>query len=287
MWWLSFFAAVTAQASQPASRPGRAAQVEELRADLTMAVHAENSQTVTVEEFWRIEVPPGAEIRDAAAAPPLPAEASAITLDKEDAAFALADDGRSLTTKSALSGAVQLGVRYRLDRSGSTAKIERRLPYRETRVRVIAEGGGSVEIQSGGRSLDARERDMNGRKFRVFTLAPLPSGPWPLQVSGLPARSEWPKWAATFASLALILGSLWWVVRGDAGGPGPRDTGIGSLMARKSRIVHALRLLEAEYAAGDMKARRYESRRQELMGQLATILAQEAAASDAETGVAS
>lgn len=241
-------------------------------ADFTFIVDLDEGR-LRIQEVWtlRLEEPAaGGQV-----SLPLPPGARNVVQPEDQTGFAHDASGGRVVNRSGLpAGETQIFFNYDLPYATRDLTIRRSAPSPSVlgmRIAVPVIEGLTVRTpRSGQRS----PREVGGVPFELIdVLRPFEdSNQLTIDLVGLPVRTAWPRWAAVAASVALVLATLALLASRarTRGAAIPRP----ELKARKERLLQALQLLDRERGAMDEKA--YGSRRNELLGELAEVLRQEA-----------
>lgn len=269
----------------------QAALPEGLQAD-AMIVFEASDVGARVEESWQLRNRGAAPIPAAALALPLAPGAKNAQVPPEAKGFHIGAGGARVEADEPLAPGAErtISVVYGLDTPGGVVRYSRTPHLRIANLRVISEESSTVRLEASA-ALDRRTRDLGGLKFSVWETKDLdPSKPLELTFTGWPTRPTWPRWLSVAGAVAAV---AWLLLRLRAGtvpgALGPRPSGAGgatptlatalaprlgalSPVARRDRLVEALKLLEADVAAGRIERTAYARRHRALVEELATTL---------------
>jgi hypothetical protein len=279
-----------AQGAAPVARAPGAAP-EGLQADV-MIVFEASDVGARVEESWQLRNRGAAPVPASALALPLAAGARNAQLPPEAKGFHVGAGGARIEADEPLPPGAErtISVVYALETPGGVVRYTRTPHLQIANLRVIAEESATVRLEAS-LALDRRTRDLGGLKFSVWeTKAVDRAKPLDLTFTGWPTRATWPRWASVGGAVAVI---AWLILRLRAetvpGALGPRPAGatdatsdvagalaprLGALspVARRERLVEALKLLEADVQAGRVERVAYVRRHRALVEELATTL---------------
>ncbi|MBK8013427.1 MAG: hypothetical protein IPK13_18990 [Deltaproteobacteria bacterium] len=271
-------AGTTAQpASRPASRPSAGqpgGRPEDVRASVIIAYRLGENE-LTVEEFWQITNPSDRNVEASDLTVLLPARARVPALDESTSDFEVSDDRSSiLGRRPLLAGqATHIGARYFQPLTVDTADIRRTFPFTVNALRIIVEHVPGITVTSAHRHED-RISDMGGSKFAVFDFGALAAGEaLAYQVTGVPAKTVWPRYLALFVAIGILGWMIYSLMRPVAKHDQTLSVeGPLSPRARKDQILRALEVLERDRGEDKISEKRYERRHAELMTELALVL---------------
>jgi hypothetical protein len=240
-------------------------------ADLTVVVDLKEG-ALQVQESWMIRldqpVPAGEMVL------PLPAGAERIAQPQDQEGWVF-DDGRGhiVNQTDLASGRTHIFYNYDLPYASPNVTLRREQPAVHVQgLRLAVPQLDSLRVGTAAPA-SRTERELNGVPFELIdVLEPFQGQPtFSADLSGLPVRPLWPRWLAVAISVALVLFTLY-LVTTARGSKGAADR--PELQARKERLMQALQILEEDRSS--LEPRAYDRRRNELLGDLADVLRQEA-----------
>lgn len=271
-------AAASQPASRPASRPagmgGPGGRPEDLRASVIIAYRLGENE-LTVEEFWQINNPSGGNVNASDLTVSLPDGARVPALDESTSDFELSDDRTAILGRGPLMAgkATHIGARYFQRLAIDTAAVRRTFPFTVNALRIIVEHVPGITVTSAHPHED-RLSDMGGSKFAVFDFGALSAGETlAYAVSGVPAKTVWPRYLALFFATAFLAWMIYSLMQpGVRRGQPSAVEGPLSPRARKDQILRAVQILERERAEEKVTEKRHARRHAELMTELARVL---------------
>mgnify|MGYP006302201639 CR=1 FL=1 len=240
-------------------------------ADLTVVVDLKEG-ALQVQESWMIRldqpVPAGEMVL------PLPAGAERITQPQDQEGWVF-EGGRGHVVNRTDLAAGRTHIFYNYDLPYSSPNVTLRREEPAVHVQGFRLAVPQLDSLSVGTAAPASRsmRELSGVPFELIDiLEPFQGRPtFSADLSGLPVRALWPRWLAVGVCVALLLFTLYLAItarrsKGAADRP--------ELQARKERLMQALQILEDDRSSLEPKA--YDRRRNELLGDLADVLRQEA-----------
>jgi hypothetical protein len=166
---------------------------------------------------------------------------------------------------------VQYG--YSLPYSGDRLTIHQTLPAQLTRLTVLAQKVGEMQLASP-QMPQHRDMQADGRTYIVGQGPALKAGEvLTFEFSGLPHGPTWPRNVALGLAVAVLAAGVWGAFR-----PGRGNRGVierrQKLEARRDRLFNELVSLEEQQRSGGLDRERYDRQRRELVGALERIYAQ-------------
>lgn len=240
-------------------------------ADLTVVVDLKEG-ALQVQESWMIRLDEGVGPGDMIL--PLPDGAGSVAQPQDQQGWSFdASRGQVVNQIPLESGRTHIFYNYDLPYSSPDLTLRRDQPA------VLVQGFRLAVPQIDGLSVrtDApasrSNRELSGVPFElVDVLNPFQGrASFSADLIGLPVRALWPRWFAVILCGALVLLTVYLVVtssRARSAADRPE------LRARKERLMQAIQILEQDRSSMEDKA--YDRRRNELLGDLADVLRQEA-----------
>ncbi|NJK89956.1 MAG: hypothetical protein HC923_11585 [Myxococcales bacterium] len=228
-------------------------------------------QKLQMQEQWTFRV-------DAAAPPgsvalPFPAAATAVRLGEDEETFVVDMSAKRVVNPGELgTGRKKVFFSYELPMTSRDLSLRFEKPsFPVLGIRFAAPVIPGLRVEPSAPS-SRTSHDFQGVPFELIdVLEPFNQATSvAFDLRGLPVKPTWPRNLAVAVSIALILATIFLLVRQSS----ERDVPRPELAARRERLVQALQILDEE--RGGLEETAYSKRRDTLIEQLADVLRQEA-----------
>jgi hypothetical protein len=184
---------------------------------------------------------------------------------------AVAAGGRVTVNGPFAPGNTVVQFAYSIPLGESEITVAQKLPVQMTRVSVIVEKAGAMQLTSP-QVAQRREMPADGKTFIIGQGGAVKAGEAvTLTLTGLPSRPTWPKTVALALSAVILAGGAWGAIRG---GTTPDEHARRKrLHAERDRLFGELAALEGERRNGTVEPQAYASRRGALVGELEDLYA--------------
>lgn len=240
-------------------------------ADMTVFIDLEEGK-LKVQESWMLRldepIPPGQLTI------PLPDGVTAVRQPQEQQGFAFDQTAGRVFNETQLSaGRSHVFFNYDLPYGSSNVSLRwKRSDIDVPGLRLAVPKLERLSVQTPVPPIRKTVREVGGVPFELIDIpSPFQTGAtFTANLRGLPVRMLWPRWLAVALCVGLVGLTLYLVftARGRSNVDRPE------LLARKERLMQALKILEQDRSS--MEAAAYGRRRNELLGELADVLRQEA-----------
>jgi hypothetical protein len=227
-----------------------------------------------VQVFYLIDISNSARVPVKPAAPfvlELPQGAAGAAIMEGSSPTATVSGKRVVVEAPFAPGHTFAQVAYQLPAWSGDVDISQRFPANFEQLAVVVKKSGPTTLQS--RQLQTqRELPADGEMFIAATGGAVAAGtPVELTVGGIPHHSQVPRFVAlTLAFGIAILGALA-STKSDAADPSGRAAERKRLIARREKLLGDLVRLERDHRSGKIDARRYATRREELIAALENV----------------
>lgn len=203
----------------------------------------------------------------------IPEEGAGASLLEGSSPQATAQGKRIMVAGPFAPGMTLVQYGYSLPYSGDRLTIHQTLPAQLTRLTVLAQKVGEMQLASP-QMPQHRDMQADGRTYIVGQGPALNAGDvLTFEFSRLPHGPTWPRNVALGLALAVLAAGAWGAFR-----PGRGNRGLierrQKLEARRDRLFNELVSLEEQQRSGGLDRERYDSKRRELVGALERIYAQ-------------